>query len=119
MTWEYHQRTGTLLRDGRFEGTGYSGKGAGRNNPDAESIAQTGPIPRGRWKIGSAYAHPHLGPCVMNLEPAEGADTHGRSLFRIHGDNARHAASEGCIILGPAIRRLIAHSGDTDLLVTA
>jgi hypothetical protein len=53
----------------------------------------------------------------MNLDPVDGTNTFGRSLFRIHGDNARHDASEGCIILGPSIRKLIAASGDHDLEV--
>lgn len=117
--WTYCQRDGELSLDNSFEGTGYSGTGEGRNNANAEKIEGIGPIPRGLYRIGSAYDHPHLGPCVMNLDPEPGTETFGRSLFRIHGDNSRHDASHGCIILGPAIRRLIASSGDRDLLVTA
>jgi hypothetical protein len=117
--WTYHQRSGELLHDGKFAGTGYSGHGDGRNSPEAQILANTGPIPQGRWKIGPAHSHPHLGPCVMNLEPLAGTETFGRSAFRIHGDNARHDASEGCIILGPSIRREIADSGDTELEVLA
>lgn len=119
MTWEYHQGTGTLLRDGKFEGTGYSGTGIGRNNPAQEAMQAIGPIPKGKYKIGMPYSHPHLGPRTMNLDPEPGTDTHGRSLFRIHGDNARNDASHGCVILGPTLRELVARSGDHELLVTA
>jgi hypothetical protein len=54
----------------------------------------------------------------MNLDPESGTEPFGRSLFRIHGDNASHDASHGCIILGPLVRRRIAESGDTELTVT-
>lgn len=117
--WTYDQSSGELRHDGAFEGTGYSGTGIGRNNPDAQNIPDTGPIPQGTYKIGAVYDHPHLGPCVMALDPLPGTETFGRSLFRIHGDNMRHDASEGCVILGPSIRKLIATSGDHELEVLA
>lgn len=116
--WTYSQKTGELLRDGAFEGTGYSGTGDGRNNADMQEVKNTGPLPQGDYDIGPEYDDPHLGPCVMALTPSAGTDTFGRSLFRIHGDNARHDASHGCVILGPAIRHVIADSGDTKLRVT-
>jgi hypothetical protein len=115
--WTYRQSDGELLHDGQFEGTGYSGTGDGRNNPAAQKLEGVGPIPCGRYRIGGAYDHPRLGPCVMNLDAEFGTDTFGRSLFRIHGDNARHDASHGCIILGPAIRHAIAGSFDRELTV--
>ena len=43
--WTYAQRTGALSHDGKVAGTGYSGTGAGRNVPDAQQIADVGPIP--------------------------------------------------------------------------
>lgn len=117
--WTYSQSTGELLHEGKFEGTGYSGTGIGRNRPEAEKMVATGPIPKGAYTIGPAYEHPHLGSCVMNLEPEPNTDTFGRSLFRVHGDNQRHDASHGCIVIGPSLRHLIADSGDHELLVTA
>lgn len=117
--WTYNQKTGELLHDGKFEGTGYSGMGGGRNNPDAQPIPSSGPIPQGTYKIGPPYSDAHLGPVVMHLDPDEDTNTFGRSLFRIHGDNARHDASHGCVILGPAIRREIAASGDNIMEVLA
>lgn len=117
MSWEYDQSSGELRHDGAFEGTGYSGTGDGRNNGALQHVQMIGPIPVGRYKIGQARDSDRLGPCVMNLDPLPGTETFGRSLFRIHGDNARHDASHGCIILGPSIRRLIARSADNELEV--
>lgn len=117
MAWQYDQTTGDLTHNGTFEGTGYSGTGFGRNNSSLERVEGHGPIPRGEYKIGRAYDDPHLGPCVMHLDPLPGTNTWGRSLFRLHGNNIENDASHGCIILGPSIRRLIASSGDTDLNV--
>lgn len=120
MTWLYQQYTGELTHDGAFEGTGYSGRGNCRNSPLSEVIPNYGPIPKGVYTIGPASeAHPKLGPCVMELTPAPDTNTFGRSEFFIHGDNARHDASHGCIILGPSIRHLIAASQDRELIVTA
>ena len=110
--WTYRQHDGELLHDGQFEGTGYSGTGAGRNNHTMQDVPDVGPIPQGKYAIGPAYQDDHLGPYVMQLDPLPGANTFGRSLFRIHGDNARHDASHGGIILGPSIRRLVAASPD-------
>lgn len=111
--WTYSQSTGRLTKDGTLIATGYSGSGhtlaEGRDNPDMERVPKHGPIPEGLWKIGSPYDHPHLGPVVMNLEAVD-ANTFGRSLFRIHGDNAAHDASEGCIIMDRHTRDLIAAS---------
>ncbi len=117
--WQYHQRTGALLRDGVSCGTGYSGHGAGLNNPQRESEHGAGPIPRGRWRIGAfGDGHRDLGPLVASLTPVD-HDAHGRSAFFIHGDNAasNHSASHGCIVLARSLRRLIADSADHDLWV--
>lgn len=113
--WKYQISTGELTDpQGHFAGTGYSGKaGKWRNNPDCEADAAEGPIPEGIWHIGVAHPSPNTGPITMNLVPAMAAmDLHGRSLFRIHGDNKTHDASHGCIIFGPSIRRIIAGSPD-------
>lgn len=114
--WVYDQKTGNLTRNEKLVGLGYSGTGEGRNNPASEAVPNVGPIPRGLYSIGKAYAHPKLGPVVMNLDPI-GHNALGRTAFRIHGDNAKHDASEGCVILGPSVRRLIAASDDKQLTV--
>lgn len=119
--WTYAVKSGKLTHNGEFEGTGYSGLGWAKNNPNCDHLPNTGPIPLGNYTIGPAHDHPELGPCVMNLDPAPGTTTYGRSAFRIHGDSREHpgAASHGCIVLGPSIRALIAKSTDRRLEVVA
>lgn len=119
MTWRYQQSTGDLWHFGSYEGRGYSGHGAGLNNHALEADAGVGPVPVGMWKIGPAHRSLHTGPITMNLDPVAPNTAHGRSLFRIHGDNsaANHSASRGCIILGRALRQVISTSSDYDLEV--
>ena len=121
MTWRYKQSTGDLFHLGSYEGRGYSGHDAGVNNPALEADAGIGPIPQGMWKIGPAHLSPHTGPLTMNLDPVAPNTAHGRSLFRIHGDNSsgNRSASRGCIILGRALRQAISDSDDQDLEVFA
>lgn len=116
MTYEYHQSSGLLyLADsdlGRaLVARGYAGKADGLNNPDAEHIVRVGPLPRGRWRLGSPIDHPRLGPLSIPLTRAE--IPYGRSGFFIHGDNARadFSASSGCIILPRSVRAWVAWSG--------
>lgn len=118
MSWQYNQNTGRLTRDGQEAGTGYSGRGPGRNNPMLENVRNVGPIPRGRYRIGPQRTHPSKGPITMTLTPV-GHAAHGRNHFLIHGDSNRHPgdASEGCIVISRAVRQAIAASGDTDLEV--
>lgn len=97
---------------------GYSGHGDGRNEPKLEAEHNIGPIPCGFYLIGPTYDHTTLGPTVMNLEPWL-HNALGRSAFRIHGDNAKHDASEGCIIMPPFVREPMAKGKDKLLLVLA
>ena len=120
MTWIYVQKIGALSRDGNPVGTGYSGNTAGLNNPDMQDKIGIGPIPRGRYTIGPPHQPVgHLGPDALPLYPEDSAQMFGRCGFFIHGDNTdmNHTASDGCIILGPSIRKAIADSGDIVLVV--
>ena len=54
---------------------------------------------------------------LMTSTPFTFCKAHGRTLFRIHGNNQRNDASEGCIVLPPNVRRLIAVSADRRLEV--
>lgn len=117
MTWTYQQSTGKLTSPKGVFSQGYSGHKEGRNNPDMQGVPRIGPIPQGTYTIGKAYNDPHLGPCVMHLDPTPDTDTFGRSLFRIHGDNKQNDASEGCVILGPVTRNIISIDSDKTLTV--
>lgn len=120
MTWTYSQSTGDIRHNGVSIGTGYSGAGtiaaSGRNNASMQDIPFQGPIPAGQYRIGAAYHHPEKGTNSMNLTPV-GHGARGRNDFMIHGNDVQNNASQGCIILGPAIRQRIASSNDPILVV--
>lgn len=115
----YRQIDGLQTLDGKLVGIGYSGHGAGLNNPAMESVPDVGPIPRGMWRIVRwDDHHADKGPIVAVLEPV-GHSAHGRTGFLIHGDNAEmnHTASHGCIIDSHDIRIALRASGETQLEV--
>ena len=118
MAWIYSQSTGELTRGGQRVAAGYSGFGIGRNNPAEQAVPNVGPIPQGIYRIGPHFDAPVQGPCTMTLTP-EGHDALGRFGFLIHGDNADHNASTGCIVLPPEAREEIAASPDRSLEVVA
>src|SRR5450755_2460166 len=95
MPWYYSQTTGRLNRDGNpLSGKkGYSGSGAGKDNPQMEGVPEVGPIPAGTYRIGMAYDDTKRkngkGPVVMRLTP-QNHNAHGRTNFLIHGDSIEH-----------------------------
>ena len=119
--WTYRQSSGELLKDGRFIAQGYSGHGAGKNNPACQSVRDVGPIPCGAWEIVSLTTGmtPH-GPYVLHLEPCNGTQTFGRAGFLMHGDSLKHPgeASEGCVIMQRWVRERVWLSEDRALTVT-
>ncbi len=117
MSWQYNQSTGELSRNGIRVATGYSGTGHGRNNPDAENLANVGPVPRGRYQIGPIHDTRTHGPPGYGTYTFSGQSNGWRAGFLIHGDNRRHDASTGCIILPRDIRERINASGDRVLEV--
>ena len=119
--WIYQQSTGKLSHSGigrHLVGTGYSGHGAGVNNPALQSEHCIGPLPVGTYDIGAPITHPRLGPVSMHLSQTSGEDF-GRDGFWIHGDNGlgNQSASEGCIVMARDVREQVADSGDMDLAV--
>ena len=118
--WTYRQGDGALSHDGEVIAHGYSGHGVGLNNPADEAIPGVGPIPHGRYTFGPPHLSNHVGPYAMVLTPCAGTDTHGRSAFLCHGDNAsvNRSASHGCVILMRPTRQAIWQSGDHQLEVT-
>ena len=122
LDWIYSISTGQISNvdsagNTSSAGTGYSGTGIGRDNPDQQGASNMGPIPEGTYDIGPGHRSPNTGPNTMNLTPQPGTDTYGRDLFRIHGDNAQNDASHGCIIANPSIRNAINNSSDKVLQV--
>lgn len=101
-------------------GHGYSGRSEGKNNPRWEKVAGKGPIPKGEWKVGQAYASRRLGALAIPLTAEPSTMTFGRSAFLIHGDSRLHPgqASSGCIILPWVARSRIARQPGAVLVVS-
>ena len=128
MTHTYVQSTGVWTwTDDKKQGVhpigvGYSGHGAGVNNPDMQEVEGIGPIPVGFYTIGFALNPPdHLGPLAMPLIPDASNQMFGRSAFFVHGAHAndQRDSSHGCPILDHAARIQISANTDRRLHVIA
>lgn len=111
--WTWDQSQGKLYNpEGKFQATGYSGAGIGINNPALQDKVKVGPIPRGMWRFTAPFKSSQIGPYALALFE-ESSDFTQRSLFRIHGDNAKgdKSASWGCIILPRNVREIMWNSG--------
>lgn len=105
--WIYVQKTGELLRDGSHIVLGYSGFDdpetgqRGKNNPELERVEEVGPIPVGKYLIGTPHDTLTHGPYVLPLTPDPANEMFGRSAFLMHGDSVVDpgTASRGCIII--------------------
>ncbi len=120
--WTFQQATGKMLNDaGEVIGIGYSGAGNGKNAPEFQNVHNVGPIPQGRYVIGTPGNSQTHGPFAMPLIPAPGAQLFGRDAFLIHGDSvhAPGAASQGCIIMSRDVREQIWDSKDHILEVVS
>lgn len=127
FAWAYAQKSGELRQDDSLKNDqpaaiGYSGAGAGKNNPEMQNLTNVGPIPQGNWTIcGPPFDSEDHGPYVLRLQPAAETETFGRTGFLMHGDSKEHpgSASRGCIILPRAVREQVWTSGDHDLKVVS
>jgi hypothetical protein len=122
MSWTYQQATGKLLDpDGNVVGIGYSGAGEWKNKPDAQHLADKGPIPCGEYKIGVPTDTVTHGPYVIPLTPGKNNNMFGRSGFLLHGDSvvSPGTASEGCIIQSRDVRNQVGPSKDRKLIVVS
>lgn len=118
--WIYLQDTGELIRNGQVAGTGYSGFGAGKNNPALSNVPDIGPIPCGLYGIGGPpYRTTEHGPDVLTLTPRAENQMFGRSGFLIHGDSISSPgqASTGCIVIKRLTRLAVWDSQDLTLCV--
>jgi hypothetical protein len=115
----YKQSTGELFYTGSPlspYARGYSGAGDHKNNADRQCVKDLGPIPRGWYTIGPPLVKAEKNrkwlksDLFLPLTPDKNNDMCGRSNFLIHGDDKRYPgwASEGCIVLGKAVREKIA-----------
>jgi RHS repeat-associated protein len=132
LDWKYSQGSGAIYKDTGgivvYVGSGYSGHGNGVNNPDDQFIPNVGPIPQGTYTIGPQQNHVIVHPdgTIVNLpgsmiltpDPSNDMGDPPRSGFLIHGGNmVDQTSSAGCIVLPPAVRNVIANSGDDILKV--
>ena len=69
-TYVYSQSTGQFKLDNDVIGIGYSGKGAGRNNPAMQTQKNLGPIPAGDHKIMGKRVDPKTGEPVFDTLPS-------------------------------------------------
>lgn len=102
----YEQSTGCWKSgDGRILAYCYSGAGAGKNNPQMESVLYMGPVPIGWYTLQEpeytkpGETSPH-GPYVIPLKPDPENVMFYRGGFLVHGDNVHFpgTASKGCVI---------------------
>lgn len=124
IMWIWSQATGELFHNNTLKGKGYSGKGAGKNNPALQHLREAdspgdhaGPIPAGVYKLGRPSSK--IGPFTIPLIPDPGNDMLGRDGFYIHGDSIAHPglASIGCPVLSRPLRESIADSSDSLFVV--
>lgn len=118
--WFYEQATGRLSStESDFVAFGYSGAGAGKDNPAMQSVRDLGPIPQGVYAIGAPFDSIEHGPFAMRLAPDAANKMFSRSGFLMHGDSREHpgCASRGCIILPRHARETVAASADRELRV--
>jgi hypothetical protein len=120
----YSQTSGEMrTAPGVLLGTGYSGHGAGINNPALQSVPDTGPLPQGIYTINAPVNTTTHGPYVLWLTPDPANEMFGRSGFGIHADEianpGKRLASTGCIVMSYAARVAIWESRDRQLQVTA
>lgn len=123
MAWTYEQASGRLTDpNGNLVGVGYSGASQWKNNPNAQTLKDRGPIPEGTYTIGSVIEYTAVhGPFVLPLEPSPANQMWGRAGFLCHGDSvvAPGTASEGCIIMSRDVRDQVNASSDKTLNVVA
>jgi hypothetical protein len=115
--WLYVQSSGDLFQDKIYVKTGYSGAVPdGKNKPDQECKKDTGPIPRGWYKIGPAESKPTVVSLPLTADDPKYCNP-PRDGFLFHGDNTTGTASTGCIVVDRKTREKIRDSGDTRLRV--
>jgi len=118
--WTFEQSTGNLYDPtGNFAATGYSGAPGFKDIAADQNLKNEGPIPAGRYTIGTPFDSPEHGPFGIPLTPDPTNQEFGRGGFMIHGDSIANpgCASTGCIIMPYMTRITIWDSRDHRLQV--
>jgi hypothetical protein len=118
----YSQSTGELkAADGTLLGRGFSGIGAGLNQPTMQGVYNVGPLPVGFYRIDPPANNTLLGPFVIPLDPNPSNKMYGRKGFYMHGECVQHPlqSSHGCIVMGLTTREAAWLSGDRVIEVVA
>lgn len=122
MPWTYEQNTGNMYDpSGALSGKGYAGGCSGLkpeaiNNHKYEQVPDVGPLPLGRYTLGTPVPQSKLGPFAIPLVPDASNTMYGRGHFFCHGDTSPAGrASHGCIIQARAVRNAMWASSDHDL----
>lgn len=122
--WLYHQSTGDLFYlngiSAAPEERGYSGYGDCKNKPEYQGVKHLGPIPQGKYTIGSiTEIHGWKIKNAIPLAPDPTNNRMRRDGFFVHGDGTVKPgeASEGCIICSLATRKMMDLSAPTTLHV--
>jgi len=116
----YRQSTGRLVCYDYTTGwppyvdtSGYSGAGAGRDNPNMQDVVDVGPIPQGCWRVGAPTGSRGTGPYSLPLTPLPDNDVFNTprdpNSFLIHGPNASRPndSSSGCPVIDRPSRQAI------------
>ncbi|ETO14761.1 hypothetical protein RFI_22607 [Reticulomyxa filosa] len=109
-TFSYKSREGKFCLNGGntyVDQEAYSGNSTYYNDETAQHLKNQGPIPVNTWKVTAITDKKGKHTLVLAEENVK--NSYGRDGFLIHGDNQKknHTASEGCIIVGPTIRKQI------------
>ena len=122
MSWSYRQDKGMMFKpDGTLlYADGYAGGNKGQNpeginNPLMQFVKDVGPLPQGKYTMGTPVEGTQLGKLAIPLYADLGNDMGGREGFYIHGDlvdGPPLSASDGCIIAPHDARVTMAASDD-------
>lgn len=107
------------LDSGVLVGTGYSGYGVHKNNPNSCKLKNLGPIPCGKYSIVNAPGDKRLGKMLLKLQPYAANQMYGRSGFYIHGEDSNPLTedSHGCIVMSYSVRLFLNAASDRILTV--
>jgi hypothetical protein len=118
--YRYSQNTGQLKFGDQLTGTGFSGKGAARNNPESYKERLVGIIPVGDWKVERRRIDPKTGQPVIDLSLFTGGHVAGRTPvgenFTIHPDNGPNAGESGIAMPVNAINAIQVQNGVQTLI---